>query len=75
MIVYRKLFALLESRGIKPYPMFKCIFPNSPQTVWRLQNDKPASTDTIDKICEHLDCQPGSIMEYVKNPDKKGGNG
>ena len=25
--------------------------------------------DALDKMCDVLDCQPGDLMEYVKDPD------
>lgn len=29
---------------------------------------KHLPVDALDKICKALDCQPGDIMEYVKEP-------
>lgn len=66
-IVFNKLLALLEERGI---------------SIYRLKTDKVIGTATIDKIrknegnldtrsiaaiCEYLNCQPGDIMEYRKD--------
>ena len=63
-ITYKKLFALLEDRGL---------------SLYRLKTDKVIGTATLDKIrkgeghidtrsiaaiCEYLRCQPGDIMEY-----------
>ncbi len=28
--------------------------------------------DTLERICEFLDCQPGDILKYVKNADQGG---
>lgn len=65
-IVYTKLLALLEQRGI---------------SIYKLKTDKVIGTATIDKIrkgeghidtrsieniCRYLKCQPGDILEYVE---------
>ena len=36
-------------------------------TLQNLRNNEPVSTETIAILCEILDCQPGDIMEYVKD--------
>lgn len=63
-ITYKKLFALLEERGM---------------SLYKLKSDKVIGTATLDKIrkgvghidtrsiaaiCGYLDVQPGDIMEY-----------
>lgn len=30
-----------------------------------LKHDRSVTTETINKLCRALDCQPGDIMEYV----------
>lgn len=40
-------------------------------TITSLGKGSPVSTETINKICEFLDVQPGDIMEYI--PDNKAG--
>jgi putative transcriptional regulator len=36
-------------------------------TLWRLKKGKAygVTLDTLDKICQALDCQPGDILRYV----------
>lgn len=68
-ITYKKLFALLEARGM---------------SLYKLKSDKVVGTATLDKIrkgeghidtrsiaaiCEYLGVQPGDIMEY--EPEQK----
>jgi DNA-binding Xre family transcriptional regulator len=36
-------------------------------TLARFAKGKSVSVDIIDKICKALGCQPGDIMEYVKD--------
>lgn len=65
MIKYNKLFALLESRG-KSAVYFLRQEGIHPATMNKLRKNERVNTDTIDKLCEKLDCQPGDIMEYVR---------
>ena len=30
----------------------------------RLRHDRPVTTETIGKLCEIMQCQPGDLMEY-----------
>ncbi len=32
---------------------------------------KAVKLETLNKICRILDCQPGDILEYVPDPEKK----
>lgn len=66
MIRYNKLFALLAMRGMMKKDLLTIV---SSPVVAKLGKNEGVSIDTIDKICELLDCQPGDIMEYV--PEKK----
>lgn len=66
-ISYNKLLELLKKREL---------------SIYKLKNDKVIGGATLDKIrmneghidtrvinniCAYLDCQPGDIMEYVKD--------
>ncbi len=33
---------------------------------------KGVKFETIDAICEYLDCQPGDLLEHIPNKTKKG---
>lgn len=37
-----------------------------------LRENKSVTIETISALCEALDCQPGDIMEYVKDDAKDG---
>jgi putative transcriptional regulator len=39
-------------------------------TLWRLKKGKAhgVTLDTLDKICQALDCQPGDILRFVSVP-------
>ena len=63
MIKYYKLFILLDKRGMKRTELLKVI---SSVTLAKLGKGDSVTTDIICKICDFLDCQPGDIMEYIK---------
>lgn len=69
MIKYDKLFALLEAKG-KTAVYFLRQEGIHPSVMNKLRKNERVNTDTIDRLCEKLDCQPGDIMEYVK-PDSE----
>lgn len=62
-VSYKKLFELMEIKGIKKYDLRKNGF--SPTVVDRLVKNCDVNTSTIIKLCELLNCQPGDIMESV----------
>jgi putative transcriptional regulator len=63
-IDYSKLFSLMKERGLTTYRIRKeKIIPEG--TLQNLRNNSPVSTETIEKLCDALQCQPGDIMEYV----------
>lgn len=64
-IKYDKLFMLLKERGVTTYQIRKEKII-SESSLQKLRDGKPISTATIEKLCKVLECQPGDIMEYVK---------
>lgn len=64
-IKYDKLFRLLKERGVTTYQIRKEKII-SESSLQKLREGKPISTSTIERMCDLLDCQPGDIMEYVK---------
>ena len=64
-ISMRKLNALLESRGLKKFDLRKAGFnPNIVDKVLSgtLNKQKRVDTETINRLCAFLNCQPGDIM-------------
>ena len=61
-IIYKKLFKLLKEKGYS-------------STLWLRQNGLYAATvdttDTINRLCKLLNCQPGDIMEYVPDEEEQ----
>lgn len=68
-IKYDKLFALLKSRG---HSLTYWLRQNGQHsaTVTKLRKNECVNTDTINALCELLDCQPGDLMEYVPDAEK-----
>ena len=69
-VSYQKLFELMRQRGIKKIDL-RTKYKINPKTVDSLVNNRSVTVDTIMALCEIFDCQPGDLMEYVK--DDQGG--
>lgn len=65
-VSYNKLFLLMEEKGIKKIDL-RNTYKLNPKTVDSLSKNKSVTVDTIMQLCEILDCQPGDLMEYVKD--------
>lgn len=66
-ISYKKLFTLLEKMGLNKNYLRKNGFHAN--TVDRLIKNQSVNTDIINRLCTLLDCQPGDIMEYIKEDE------
>ncbi len=67
-IKFDKLFSLMKKRELSTYRIRQeNIIPQG--TLTSLKNNKSVTTDTINKLCKILNCQPGDIMEYVDEDD------
>lgn len=63
MINYNGLFSILDKRNLKKTDLLKVI---SNATLAKLSKGDIIRSDTIDKICDFLEVQPGDIMQYRK---------
>ena len=63
MMKYYKLFIMLDKKGMKRTDLLRVV---SSVTLAKLGKGESVTTDILCKICSFLDCQPGDIMEYVK---------
>ena len=56
----------LKAKGCTTYRIRKeKIFSES--TLQKFRNNESVSLDNIATVCKLLECQPGDIMEYVKD--------
>lgn len=63
MIVYVDIMEKLAARGFSSYRLRQeKLLPES--TLTRIRNGTPINTDTIDRLCELLECQPGDILRW-----------
>lgn len=65
-IRYYKLFDMLARKGFKKTDLKEEIGLSS-TTIAKLSKGESVTTDTILRICERFDVQPGDIMEYVRD--------
>lgn len=73
MIKYDKMFELMKKKGVTSYYLLRS--PDNENKIGgatynKLQKNMPVSTDTLDKMCLILDCQPGDITEYVADKNE-----
>lgn len=68
-VSYKKLFDILEERNLNKYYLRKNGL--NPKVVDALGKNKNVNVSTIMTLCELLHCQPGDIMEYVPDSEKK----
>ena len=70
MIVFDKLWAIMEAKGISTYQLReKCGIDS--KTIRRLRANENTETKTLNKLCTVLACKLEDIAEYkVDDPDK-----
>ena len=68
MIVYRKLDELLKERGISKNKLGKET-GISTNIISKISKNEGFKTETINRICEYLEVQPGDIMDWI--PDSE----
>ena len=64
MIKYDRLWQTMKHRGITQYDLYTYHNVNRSQ-LDRLRHNKNVETNTIDKLCNILQCQVEDIMEHV----------
>lgn len=65
-IVYTKLFQILKEQNKTMYDLRKDKVVGTATLEKMRKGEGHIDTRSIEKLCEYLDCQPGDIMEYVK---------
>lgn len=69
MIVYNKMRPLLKEKGLMFIDLERRLGLSS-TIVAKFQKNRTVTTETINKVCAFLKCQPGDIMEYVEDENK-----
>lgn len=60
----------INEKGLKKFDLRKAGFnPNIIDKILsgNLNKQRRVDTETINRLCEYLDCQPGDIMEYKED--------
>ena len=66
MIVYTPLWETLKKKGLSTYTL-KVKFNISGSTVQRLRRNMSVSTNTLDDLCELLNCSISDIVDHIPN--------
>lgn len=71
MISFEPLRKILKERGISSYYLRnKCGYNNlDSKTIQRLMNDDSVSTNTLNALCNILNCDISDIISFI--PDNK----
>ncbi len=65
MIVYNKFWDTMSLKGVTQYKLITNGISHS--TLTRLKKNQPISTETINKLCQILDCKVEDIIEYKED--------
>ena len=66
MIVYTPLWETLKKKGMSTYTL-RVKLNISGSTVQRLRKNMSVSTNTLDDLCELLNCSIADIVEHIPN--------
>ena len=67
MIVYTKLATLLKEKNMAWKDLCNSgIAANTPQ---KFSQNRPISTESLNKVCEYLHVQPSEIMEWIPDAE------
>lgn len=64
MISYEPLYDYMKTHQITTYALFKAGFNSA--TYYNMKAGKSISTNTVNQLCEILDCEISDIMRYEK---------
>lgn len=66
MILFDKLWATMRMKGISTYTLREKYNIDS-RTIRRLKANENITTDTLNILCNILDCELHDIAEYIKD--------
>ena len=70
MIVFNRLWETMKTKNISTY-VLKEKFNIESRTIRRLKSNQNVTTDTLNKLCNILECKLEDIAEYISDNDKK----
>ena len=66
MILFDKLWQTMQERGITQYDLYTKYNMNRAQ-LQRLRHNQNIETNTLDRLCNILDCNIEDIMTHIKD--------
>lgn len=66
MILFDKLWQTMQERGITQYDLYTKYNMNKAQ-LHRLRHNQNIETNTLDRLCNILDCNIEDIMTHIKD--------
>lgn len=69
-ISFKKLFDLLESKGLTMYSLRRDKVIGTATLEKMRKGEGHVDTRSIESLCQYLNCQPGDIMEYTEDNEK-----
>lgn len=66
MILFDKLWQTMQERGITQYDLYTKYNMNRAQ-LHRLRHNQNIESNTIDRLCNVLDCNVEDIMTHIKD--------
>lgn len=66
MILFDKLWQTMQERGITQYDLYTKYNMNRAQ-LHRLRHNQNIETNTLDRLCNILDCNVEDIMTHIKD--------
>ena len=69
MIKFDRLWQTMKEKGITQYDLYTHYNVNRSQ-INRLRHNENVETNTIDKLCNILDCKVEDIMEHIPDENR-----
>ena len=69
MITYNRLWKTMEAKGITQYDLYTRYNVNRSQ-LNRLRHNQNVEVNTIDKLCNILQCRVEDIMEHFQDENR-----
>lgn len=65
LISYESFYRTIKEKNVSTYKLITK-YGVSRSLLDRLKHNKPISTQTLDDLCQYLDCRVEDIMVYIK---------
>lgn len=65
MISYQPMWKTMKKKNISQYKLLKSGIDN--KTLHNLKHNKNITMNTLENLCEILDCTPNDIIEFIND--------